>query len=125
MSGAPCENANPAAPAAGAVLCRLDDLKDPGARGFSWRRGDSLFNGFLVRRGDAVFGYVDRCPHAGWPLSLDRERYLTQGGRAILCQVHGALFDPVDGRCIAGPGQGDGLTPWLVEAGDDGLVRTL
>ena len=115
--------ANPAAPPPGAPLCRLDELADPGARGFSWRADDALFAGFVVRRGGQVFGYVDRCPHAGFPLALAEPPYLTRDGRAILCQSHGALFDPATGRCLAGPGRVGPLVPWPVVLGDDGLIR--
>lgn len=115
---------NPAAPAPGLVLCRLDDLADPGSRGFSWRQGEALFNGFIVRRGDQVFGYVDQCPHAGFPLAMVEDRYLTRDGRTIICTVHGALFEPDSGRCIAGPGQTRPLTVWPVMVGEDGMVRT-
>jgi nitrite reductase/ring-hydroxylating ferredoxin subunit len=28
-----------------------------------------VFAGFVVRKGEGVVGYVDSCPHAGWPLA--------------------------------------------------------
>lgn len=114
---------NPAAPLPGTPLCRLDDLADPGSRGFNWRVDGALFMGFVVRQGDEVRGYVDRCPHAGFPLSMVEHRYLTGDGRAVLCQAHGALFRPADGRCLAGPGRTGDLTPWPVRVDDAGLVR--
>jgi nitrite reductase/ring-hydroxylating ferredoxin subunit len=105
---------NPARPAAGAYLCALDDLPDPGSRGFIYREGEALFLGFVVRRGDTVQGYVDSCPHAGMPLALLPNRYLTREGDLILCSSHGALFRPTDGRCVGGPCAGKSLTPWPV-----------
>ena len=114
---------NPAAPLPGTPLCRLDELDDPGSRGFNWRHEGALFMGFVVRRGDTVRGYVDRCPHAGFPLSMVEHRYLTSDGRAILCQAHGALFEPLAGGCLAGPGQTGALTPWPVRVDAAGLIR--
>jgi nitrite reductase/ring-hydroxylating ferredoxin subunit len=111
---------NPAAPPTGTELVAFDELADPGSRGFSWREGEALFNGFVVR--EAVFGYVDWCPHAGWPLAVIDHRYLTKDGR-IMCSMHGALFEAAGGRCIAGPGQTRDLVPWPVVKGDDGMVR--
>ena len=111
-----------AAPSAGAVLCALADLDDPGAKGFEFRDGEALFNGFVVRMGDAVYGYVDRCPHAGWPLAFTPDKYLTREGDLILCAGHGALFRLDDGFCIGGPCGGKRLSPWAV-AVEDGLVR--
>jgi nitrite reductase/ring-hydroxylating ferredoxin subunit len=114
MIGAPSPR-----PAPGARLCALSDLADPGARGFEYRDGDLRFAGFLVRQGEAVFGYLDRCPHAGWPLAMAPDRYLTREGDLILCSGHGALFRPEDGVCIGGPCAGERLSPWpvRVEAG--------
>lgn len=108
------EVANPARPAAGVRLCALDEIADPGAKGFRFREGDRLFAGFIVRRGHEARGFVDSCPHAGWPLSALDDRYLTRDERHILCAGHGALFE-LDGRCVAGPCMGDHLMPWPVE----------
>jgi nitrite reductase/ring-hydroxylating ferredoxin subunit len=105
---------NPARPAPGALLCRLGDIPDPGARGFNFRAGDALFAGFVVRTGGEVRGYEDRCPHAAMPLALLPHRYLTREGDLILCASHGALFRPADGQCVAGPCAGRALTPWPV-----------
>ncbi|WP_374575291.1 Rieske (2Fe-2S) protein [Phenylobacterium sp.] len=107
-------SANPARPPAGVDLCALGDLADPGAKGFRFRQGEALFAGFVVRQGEEVRGYVDSCPHAGWPLSALDDRYLTRDGRRLLCAGHGALFRPADGTCVAGPCAGEALTPWPV-----------
>lgn len=114
---------NPAAPPSGTELCRLDEIKDPGSRGFGWRQGTSLFHGFVTRHGSDIHGYVDYCPHAGWPLAMTNDGFLTRDGRAIICAVHGALFRPADGACIAGPGPFENLIPWPVALGDDGVIR--
>jgi nitrite reductase/ring-hydroxylating ferredoxin subunit len=111
-----------AAPPSGTPLCALADLGDPGAKGFEFRTGEALFNGFVVREGEAVYGYIDRCPHAGWPLAFTPDKYLTREGDLILCASHGALFRLRDGLCVGGPCGGKRLTPWPV-AIDDGLVR--
>ncbi len=110
---------NPARPAPGTVLCGLADLPDPGARGFMFRQGEALFLGFVTRIDGAVAGWVDRCPHAGLPLAMAPNRYLTREGDLILCATHGALFRPADGRCVGGPCAGQALGSWpvRVEAG--------
>lgn len=109
-------------PAAGVVLCPLGEIPDPGAKGFRFREGDALFSGFVVRRGDGVIGYVDSCPHAGWPLAMIGDRYLTREKDLILCSGHGALFRPEDGLCVAGPCAGDRLAPWPVAVVDGAVV---
>jgi nitrite reductase/ring-hydroxylating ferredoxin subunit len=113
---------NPARPAPGVRLCRLEALADPGTRGFNFRVGDDLFAGFVVRTGGEVRGYEDRCPHAAMPLALFPDRYLTREGDLILCASHGALFRPLDGVCVGGPCAGRSLTPWPVRLEGDDLV---
>jgi nitrite reductase/ring-hydroxylating ferredoxin subunit len=101
------------------VICRLADVDDPGARGFTLGIGDWPLRGLLVRIGDEAWAYVNRCPHARFPLNSTPHRFLTSGGELILCSMHGALFDRRTGYCIAGPCAGQSLTsvPVKVEAG--------
>jgi nitrite reductase/ring-hydroxylating ferredoxin subunit len=115
------ERDNPAKPPPGLRRCTLADLADPGTRGFRFREATRLFAGFVVREGDAVRGFVDTCPHAGWPLAALDDRYLTRDQRHILCSGHGALFR-LDGLCVAGPCYGDRLFPWPVEVRDGDVV---
>lgn len=115
---------NPARPGSGVALCRLEDIANPGSKGFVFRQGEALFGGFVLREGNQVRGYVDHCPHAGWPLASGPDRYLTRDGRFILCAGHGALFHKADGLCISGPCFGEHLEPWPVEA-VRGIVRTV
>ncbi len=106
---------NPARPPAGTVLCPLADIPEPGSKDFRFREGDRLFAGFVVRKAGRVHGYVDSCPHAGWPLAGPTGRHLTREGDLILCAGHGALFRIEDGLATSGPCAGDRLTAWPVE----------
>lgn len=103
-------------------LCALDEIADPGGKGFRFREGSRLFAGFVIRSGGTARGFVDSCPHAGWPLSALDDRYLTRDHRHILCAGHGALFD-LQGVCVAGPCHGERLAAWPVEV-KDGEVWT-
>jgi len=114
---------NPAQPEPGLRLCAVDDITDPGAKGFVFRKEDALFSGFLVRRGNDILGYIDRCPHAGTPLAMAPDRFLTREADLILCATHGALFRIGDGHCIAGPCAGRRLSPWRIQV-KDGAVLT-
>lgn len=96
-------------------LCALAEIADPGAKGFRFRDGSALFSGVVVRRGELLAGYVDSCPHAGWPLAGFDDRFLTRDGAHILCSGHGALFELSDGRCVSGPCMDEHLAPWPVE----------
>ena len=104
-------------------LCPEGELADPGARSFVLQIGEAFFHGFVIRKDGQVAGYVDRCPHQGFPLALELDRYLTPDGSLILCGWHGAVFEPLTGECTGGPCAGGRLTPWPVTVAG-GLVRT-
>jgi len=103
-----------ARPEPGLRLCALAEIPDPGAKGFRFRHGEALFAGVVVRRGALLVGYVDRCPHAGWPLAAFDDWFLTRNGDHILCSGHGALFDLSNGACVVGPCLGERLSPWPI-----------
>jgi nitrite reductase/ring-hydroxylating ferredoxin subunit len=108
--------------ASSVVLCRLEDIEDPGSKGMTVSIAGQLQDIFVVRQGDSVFGYLNSCPHTGGPLDWTPDRFLDLDGRYIQCAMHAALFRVEDGRCIAGPCNGDRLTPVPVEV-DAGVVR--
>lgn len=92
-------------------MCRLADLDEHGARGFTIGTGDWPLRGFVVRSGNEVRGYVNHCPHAGHPLNLLPHKFLTPDGTLILCSSHGAVFERETGYCVAGPCAGKHLRP--------------
>lgn len=93
------------------VLCSLAELEATGSHGFAVGEGDWPLRGFVVKASNGVAAYVNYCPHAGHPLNLRPNRFLTPDGNLILCCSHGALFARDDGLCVAGPCQGRRLTP--------------
>ena len=96
------------------VVCRLSDLAG-GARGFTIGGGNWPLRLLVIRVADAVHGYLNRCPHAGHPLDLLPQHFLTADGTLILCSSHGALFEKSTGYCVAGPCAGRSLTPVPLE----------
>jgi nitrite reductase/ring-hydroxylating ferredoxin subunit len=107
---------------AGVRLGPLDLIAEGKARNFVLQMKAGRFHGFVLRRGEAVFGYVDRCPHAGLPLTQTLDDYLTQDGSLIACSWHGALFAPETGACVGGPCMGQALTAWPVTVRDGTIV---
>ena len=107
----------------GINLGPLDLIADGAARNYVLQIGENRFHGFVVRRGEAVFGYVDRCPHAGLPLAQQLDQYLTPDGGMIACSWHGAVFAVEDGACLGGPCVGGRLTAWPVVV-VEGRIRT-
>lgn len=97
------------------VICRDSELGSDGVRAFTIGGGDWPLRGFVVRAGAQLRGFVNRCPHAGHPLNLLPDRFLTPDGALLLCSSHGALFEKLTGFCVAGPCAGRALTPVPLE----------
>jgi nitrite reductase/ring-hydroxylating ferredoxin subunit len=103
------------------VICALDRLPVDGCVGFTIGTGDWPLRGFVVRTRTEVKGYVNRCPHAGHPLNLRPNQFLTFDSSMIVCSSHGALFEKSTGYCVAGPCAGKSLESVNVHV-VDGLV---
>ena len=73
--------------------------------------GAGLVSGLLVATPDGARAYRNVCPHASIPLDRDGEPLLTADGLFLVCHNHGALFEPEDGLCVAGPCEGESLDP--------------
>ncbi len=131
MSEAPAPTGQAPAGQAGAgrVLCRLDDIEDGQAKGFTLGQGPEAGQGleareiFVVREGARAFGYVNSCPHLGTPLDWQGDRFIALESGLIMCATHGALFQIADGFCVDGPCVGENLEPAPVVIDDDGRVR--
>lgn len=100
-------------------LCHLDDLEDPGSKGFEDIDGEKPF--FLVRRGAEVFAYRNTCPHYGAPLDWKPDAFLSYDKDKILCSMHSALFNIEDGICVDGPCPGQGLESVPLALKDGGI----
>lgn len=109
----------------GIVLCRLEEIEDGAARGFTLGSGLDAEELFVIRQGSRLYGYVNSCPHTGVPLEIVPDRFLNADGSHIICSTHGALFRIADGHCVAGPCAGDCLTaaPVAVDAAGRVVLR--
>ena len=92
----------------GTVLCRLDEIPDPGGKGFALPGGPRFF---VVRLGEEVWGYFNACPHQGVNLDWNPDVFLSYDKDVIQCATHGARFSIKTGQCIAGPCPGRSLAP--------------
>lgn len=90
------------------VLCRVEDIAEGEARGFSAAPGG--FTGlFAVKKEGRVHVYVNSCPHVGLPLEMLPHRFLDSKKQTIICSAHGARFRIQDGVCVTGPCIGEAL----------------
>ena len=97
------------------VLCAVEDLAEKRCRAFKLGEGPWPLSGFVVRKGSALRAYQNRCPHAGHPLNLRPDCFLTPDGSLIVCSSHGALFEIDTGYCVDGPCAGASLVPIPVQ----------
>lgn len=62
---------------------------------------------FAMRFDDRVVAYMNRCAHVPTEMDWQAGQFLDMDKRWILCSIHGAAYEPADGRCVGGPcGQG-------------------
>lgn len=62
---------------------------------------------FALRFDDKVVAYMNRCAHVPTEMDWQAGHFLDMDKRWILCSIHGAAYEPADGRCVGGPcGQG-------------------
>lgn len=105
------------------ALCRVDEIPDPGSRGFDVDIGEErAFRLFVVRKGTVLAAYQNACPHTGAPLEWLPDQFLDVDNGFIQCAIHGALFRPDDGYCLRGPCVGKRLTALRLLT-KDGVLR--
>lgn len=85
-------------------LCRSDELPEPGpALVFDVRLWRAPARAFALRFEGRVVAYLNRCAHVPAEMDWQPGQFLDADRRFILCSMHGATYDPVDGRCTGGP----------------------
>jgi nitrite reductase/ring-hydroxylating ferredoxin subunit len=91
---------------------------------FSFERGGTTLEGFLLRHASGFFAYANVCPHWSVDLDLGFGDFYAEDLDRIVCKNHGALFMPQTGECTAGPCAGMFLERFEVAIeGDDVVVE--
>ena len=81
---------------------------DPGIR-FTIERNGRAVEAFAIRYGGIVHANLNACPRQAVELDWVRRAFFTADSRHLVCSLHGALYEPGTGRCIAGPCRGRAL----------------
>ena len=58
---------------------------------------------FGLRFGGALVAYINRCAHVPVEMDWQPGEFLDHDKRWIVCSIHGASYEPADGRCVGGP----------------------
>jgi nitrite reductase/ring-hydroxylating ferredoxin subunit len=100
-------------------LCAAADLAEAGrAHVFDLLEHGRPARGFALRFGGRVVAYLNRCAHVPAELDWQPGEFLDDSRSHIICSMHGAVYTPLDGQCIAGPCRGDHLIALTVQERD-------
>lgn len=88
---------------------------------FVKRRDGKIIRGLLVRTALGPAAYENTCPHVPIPLDRDGESLLSEDGRHLVCNNHGALFERETGLCVSGPCAGERLRPIPIAPEGEGV----
>ncbi|WP_174875847.1 Rieske (2Fe-2S) protein [Vogesella oryzae] len=92
------------------LIARSEELQD-GGRGvrFEVQWHGETAAAFAIRSHGTVHAYLNRCRHVPTELDWQDGRFFDSSGQLLICSLHGALYQPDNGLCIAGPCHGLGL----------------
>jgi nitrite reductase/ring-hydroxylating ferredoxin subunit len=102
-------------------LATIEELRQKKTITFRFSREGIQHDGFLAWHEGQVLAYENRCRHI--PISLDYGdgRFFTPDGKFIICQTHGATYEAVTGKCVAGPCPGTFLAKVPIKVENDGI----
>jgi nitrite reductase/ring-hydroxylating ferredoxin subunit len=108
--------------AARQALCASSELEERGrAFVFDVMHFRQPARAFVLRFDGGVVAYLNRCAHVPTEMDWQPGEFLDMDKAWILCSIHGAAYDPLNGRCIAGP-CGRGRLTALEVREEDGQV---
>ena len=85
-------------------LCASDDLLERGqAFVFDVLHFREPARGFALRFDGQVVAYLNRCLHVPTEMDWQHGEFLDGDKEFIMCSIHGAVYEPLSGRCAGGP----------------------
>jgi nitrite reductase/ring-hydroxylating ferredoxin subunit len=86
------------------ALCASADLAEKGrALVFDVLLWGQPARAFALRFEGQVVAYINRCAHVPAEMDWQPGEFLDHDQRWIVCSIHGAAYEPKDGRCVGGP----------------------
>lgn len=85
-------------------LCPSADLAERGrALVFDVLLWGQPARAFVLRHDGVLRGYINRCAHVPVEMDWQPGEFLDADKRFIVCSIHGASYEPAQGRCVGGP----------------------
>jgi len=90
-------------------IAKKKELDEGESKKFDIKRSDRITEAFLIKKNGMYFAYLNLCRH--WTVGLDfnDNDFFSDDKAWLVCKNHGAVYDPVTGRCESGPCGGAGL----------------
>jgi nitrite reductase/ring-hydroxylating ferredoxin subunit len=86
------------------ALCGSGELVEKGnAFVFDVLRFREPARAFALRFDGQVVAYLNRCLHVPTEMDWQPGEFLDSGREFIMCSIHGAVYEPLTGRCAGGP----------------------
>jgi len=87
----------------GLLLCDAADLPERGkAHCFEVLQYGQPASAFALRFEGQAVAYLNRCAHVPTEMDWQEGEFLDSDKRYIICSIHGAVYDPLSGRCVTG-----------------------
>ncbi|WP_271008588.1 Rieske (2Fe-2S) protein [Paucibacter sp. B51] len=97
--------------AEGLPLCNSEALQERGrAHTFDVQQYREPARAFALRFDGQVVAYLNRCAHVPTEMDWQEGEFLDGDKQYIMCSIHGAVYDPLTGRCVTGMCGRMGLT---------------
>ena len=100
-------------------LATLAELRQRTSLKFSYHQEGITREGFLAYFNGQVVCYQNLCRHIPITLDYGDGRFFNTAGTHLICQTHGATYEPLTGLCVAGPCLGAALKTIPVEITND------
>ena len=100
-------------------ICTIEELNQTSCKEFKVKINKNEKDAFLISFKHQYHAYLNSCPHTGVKLNWQDEQFFNYEGDLIQCSLHGALFNPVDGKCVYGPCLGQNLEALTVIVEDN------
>ena len=86
------------------TLCPAADLAERGrALVFDVLLWGQPARAFVLRHDGVLRAYINRCAHVPVEMDWQPGEFLDRDKRFIICSIHGASYEPAQGRCVGGP----------------------
>ncbi len=96
-------------------MVKADSLADGQAVSFRFVRDGKPVNALVARFQGRVVAYENVCQHLPITLDFADAHFFTRDQRYLICQTHGAIYEPLTGLCVRGPCAGASLKPLKIE----------